>query len=618
MANELRTPTVSLSPGQVRLNKAVNTYMGEVTNPNATLISGLGTNTADAIQFAYKLGQTINLNEAKAANNDFITRANEILYDLNSGYFNKKGKDAVDGYEKAITDIENLRIQVSEGLKNPYAQSLFEDISEKQNNEFKEKINQFHVKAVQDWSVDTSTARVSLMADQANKNLASWNIKDGAFNKYYQAAKNEFTQTMALNGVPVNSEPYKLAYLQTMSEFHNVNLRELIDSENIGEAYSYMNKFKDEISANVLNRAKKSIKILQDKNEKEKLKQQALLSNRTSKDIKADILALEQWRAENLNKAYSDKTLTKEQRQKQVSIIEDTFNKKYKALQQENEIVTNSNYYQRTTAFRMAFQQMQMFFENKTNLAISDVKNLDLTDVFSPTTIEEFERTGIDKEVLDILHNGGRVADNSRVYNDFMTLPDSVKSNIGLAEFESTYISKVSSEQYKEMKADWERALSNNLKTVKNYNSYLVKNTFPEYFKTNASQSKKREAKAIQSAFDEEYNRWLNAFEQENKRAPTLTEQKNLAELASVMIKSNLDTVLDYGDSWVSQIEPDTESEIELDDGSVYKFNTIDLLTDSQVLKQGLDLVENSQNYNNNIDDIFVLSVNESLNQNNK
>lgn len=135
-----------------------------VAVPNAGAVGRAASQVGNAM---LRLADDFAATEAEDALTRFEKERNEILYNAESGYFNKKGRAAYDNVEPTREQLDQVRRAYSDGIKSANARSKFDRASESLLIRDQESINRYAGSQFNAWKAAVSQTRAENALEEA-------------------------------------------------------------------------------------------------------------------------------------------------------------------------------------------------------------------------------------------------------------------------------------------------------------------------------------------------------------------------------------------------------------------------------------------------------------------
>lgn len=268
MAQALRTPTIT--PDFVGGNAFLNpsTPVSNISSnlmPNGRLKGSLTDGMqkfADGIDAIYRVQAQAT---AKEMDNRFSQAAQNTLFDPDNGYYNKKGKAAVDGYKSAVETLKADFQQGKNGVDDPFIQRMYDQSTGARLQTMLNQAQQHYAEGVFSWNVSESKARIANLGNTAITAVNSWNDDKGVYMQYHNSVAGEVNDLAELNGIDKNSEQYTNLMTESMTTFHSGALDMFLAKDSVGSASGYLKKFRSEMDADTVAKYENKIHDLADR-----------------------------------------------------------------------------------------------------------------------------------------------------------------------------------------------------------------------------------------------------------------------------------------------------------------------------------------------------------------
>ena len=286
MAQALRTPTIT--PDFVGGNNFINTNspasnISSNLMPNGRLKGSLTygmEKVADGLDAIYRVQAQAT---AKEMDNRFSQAAQNTLFDPDNGYYNKKGKAAVDGYKSAVETLKADFQQGKNGVEDPFIQRMYDQSTGARLQTMLNQAQQHYAEGVFSWNVSESKARIANLGNTAITAVNSWNDDKGVYMQYHNGVAGEVNDMAEMYGIDKNSEQYKNLMTESMTTFHSGALDFFLSKDSVGSASGYLKKFRSEMDAATAAKYEEKIHDLADrleaKRERLAAKQAAMQGN---------------------------------------------------------------------------------------------------------------------------------------------------------------------------------------------------------------------------------------------------------------------------------------------------------------------------------------------------
>lgn len=257
MANALRTPSLApnVSGGNLLEAPMPNVNIARNFLPDGKLKgSGWGKAMASVAKGLNDVYQVQAQATVKQMDNRFSESVSDALYDPDKGYFNLQGKAAVDAMPNAINAVRTGFQSAQEGIDDPFVKRVYNRATGDRLQEVENQITRHYNKAVKDWNINESLARITNLGNMGILDVESWNEKDGAYSKTHDAVINELRGLAIdpqLMGIDEKSAQYTDYMLQGTTEFHVGLLDTFLAKERIGDAKGYLAKYRSEIDPRI-------------------------------------------------------------------------------------------------------------------------------------------------------------------------------------------------------------------------------------------------------------------------------------------------------------------------------------------------------------------------------
>ena len=290
MAQALRTPTIT--PDFVGGNAFLNpsTPVSNISSnlmPNGRLKGSLTDGMqkfADGIDAIYRVQAQAT---AKEMDNRFSQAAQNTLFDPDNGYYNKKGKAAVDGYKSAVETLKADFQQGKNGVDDPFIQRMYDQSTGARLQTMLNQAQQHYAEGVFSWNVSESKARIANLGNTAITAVNSWNDDKGVYMQYRKAIEGEVNDMAEMYGMDKNSEQYTNLMTESMTTFHSGALDMFLAKDSVGSASGYLKKFKSEMDADTVAKYENKIHDLADRLE---AKRERLAAKQAAAQVKPEYL----------------------------------------------------------------------------------------------------------------------------------------------------------------------------------------------------------------------------------------------------------------------------------------------------------------------------------------
>lgn len=268
MAQALRTPTIT--PDFVGGNNFINTNspasnISSNLMPNGRLKGSLTYGMqkfADGIDAIYRVQAQAT---AKEMDNRFSQAAQNTLFDPDNGYYNKKGKAAVDGYKSAVETLKADFQQGKNGVEDPFIQRMYDQSTGARLQTMLNQAQQHYAEGVFSWNVSESKARIANLGNTAITAINSWNDDKGVYMQYRNAIDGEVDDMAEMYGMDKKSEQYANLKTESLTTFHSGALDMFLAKDSVGSASGYLKKFRSEMDADTVAKYENKIHDLADR-----------------------------------------------------------------------------------------------------------------------------------------------------------------------------------------------------------------------------------------------------------------------------------------------------------------------------------------------------------------
>lgn len=244
MANSLRTPSIAPTPmsfssfrssdiGGIRNPTPIrddNKYMQNVPNKEWGQY-------ADTMRELYNVKAQATLKEL---DNNFFNKAEQSLYSEN-GYLQTKKKNAIDGYNKALEQLDKDFNETKTGTEDQLVQNLFEQGAKEKLNVYKDRMQKHLVQETANYNIAESNARIANLAQVTARDGSNWNVKDSEYNKNFKALIVEAEENLRLNQIDPQSQEGQNFLRKTINTVHKTVLSEYLANDDIRGAQAYFN-----------------------------------------------------------------------------------------------------------------------------------------------------------------------------------------------------------------------------------------------------------------------------------------------------------------------------------------------------------------------------------------
>lgn len=191
------------SPSMGGIN--VRTPVAEVKDYIGPAIERLGQTAGQAVLETTKV---VAEGYAREADNEAVAGITSLLYDPENGYLLRTGKDAVDTAKNTVDAINSIGKQITGGIKNEFARSMFERAFKERELRAKQSVLSYAGQQAKTYNIEQAKARSVLAQNSA---INEWNnpeqyeinkrvmLEEAAFGLDGDAAK--LAQTTALQGL---------------------------------------------------------------------------------------------------------------------------------------------------------------------------------------------------------------------------------------------------------------------------------------------------------------------------------------------------------------------------------------------------------------------------------
>lgn len=168
---------------RIGVNAPPDAFGAAIAEGVGKLGQGLEQGGNDLYNTAYRLQQLDNEAQAKQADADYMIKAGE----LHANYSALEGQAAKDGYPKYVSDLEDLRRNIRDGLSNPMAQKMYDSTSLSTMGRTIFNGAGHAATETKKWFIGASKSRVQAIGDEALANPRD----DDAFNQSLVKAEAE-------------------------------------------------------------------------------------------------------------------------------------------------------------------------------------------------------------------------------------------------------------------------------------------------------------------------------------------------------------------------------------------------------------------------------------------
>lgn len=222
--------STSLAPTQEGANNAIKSYQ----------------NIDNAVSALFKL----HLKQREVQNRAVLL---DNLNALQDGYNKEllnfkslKGKDAIDGKDEAVKRLLNVKKTIQERVDKaqPIVQQLFKEKASQIDTSLGANLESYVMQETVTYRNEQLKSSINLASNSAIANYST-----NVFSRSMQELNSVIEEFLDANGVDLNSAKAKDFKLQTTSEIHKSAIGNFINLDQLGNARSYLKKYKDQITA---------------------------------------------------------------------------------------------------------------------------------------------------------------------------------------------------------------------------------------------------------------------------------------------------------------------------------------------------------------------------------
>jgi hypothetical protein len=200
-------------------------------------------------QLSIRIQNDLDDARSKEIDTQFASVISDSLFNPETGYVNRVGKDAVDARKAVQERIAKARQDLEGSLENDVQKYIFKQYADRRMLAATQDIDQHAVRQLRQYNINESeNRRDNLMQDAVTHADRFLDPADqNQFMFFKKAMIAEVKNLASLNGVPENSEQYKALERTATTRLHTMAISNFIANEKPALAQSYLKTYSGEI-----------------------------------------------------------------------------------------------------------------------------------------------------------------------------------------------------------------------------------------------------------------------------------------------------------------------------------------------------------------------------------
>lgn len=212
------------------------------------------------LNIAVKVQDEINDAKTKEADTIFADRMRERLFSSDGGYFNSRGKNAVDNQQAALDDIVDARREVENMLENDLQRQMFKATADRRMLAARTDIDKHAFEQLKVYNVAESKARIDNLLQDATVNAQNWSVEGSQYKMFSTAMRAEVKELARLSGVKEGTAQYDAVMRGATTKLHETVIGKFLSEEQPKMAAAYLKAHKGEIEAERLDNITKAVR----------------------------------------------------------------------------------------------------------------------------------------------------------------------------------------------------------------------------------------------------------------------------------------------------------------------------------------------------------------------